>query len=128
MKFCTDHWQKLRDEVARQGMESLVPTSGAEAMAKLASDLEAGASRVSFDPLMGAHNAIVANAMRYVGLELLLPNEDGTDRCPFCFLQVKHVEACKEPACEWTYEKSWIPGSVNEQREHAIRLGLIAEG
>ena len=127
MKFCTDHWTKLREKIAELGMESLVAKSGEEIRAKQAEDLNGNAGKSTFDPLMAAHNMIVSQAMNLVGLDLMVANEDGTDRCPFCYLQARHIAACKEPNCTWTCESTWIPGACGEALAEAKRLGLVGE-
>jgi hypothetical protein len=109
-------------------MESLVATSGEQIAAKTVKEMESGESRDTFDPLMGAHNSIVAVALRRHGLEIMMPNEDGSDRCPFCFLQAIHVAECPDKTCTWTYAESWIPGAVADMRKRAVELGLLPAG
>ena len=127
MKFCEDHWNKLRAEIKNLGMGSLVAKSGEEIMAKQIEELTGSASKSTFDPLMAAHNLIFSQALQTAGLDLLVQNEDGTDRCPLCYLQTAHLAACKEPGCTWTYEMTWIPGACGEALEEAKRLGLVSE-
>lgn len=80
MKFCTDHWTKLKAEIERRGLSSLIATSGEQAAAQAHQELKDGASKATFDPLMGAHNAIVVRAMDRAGLELLMDNADGSEK------------------------------------------------
>jgi hypothetical protein len=124
MKFCDHHWTMLKSKISEFGLDSLVPTSGEEAHAKLVSELQHGASRGTFDPLMAAHNAIVSNALQSTGLELMVVSEENTHRCPICFLQTRHEELCTEPDCKFTYE-AWITRAVEDALAQAKELGLV---
>ena len=132
MKFCQSHWDMLRAEIARVGLDGLVPKDGQEAMAKMVKSLEhsndnpTGPGQVStFDPLMGAHWAIVGNVMPYVGLALMAPKEDGTDRCPLCFITEDHHQRCTVPHCKVTNWDDWIVRAVDDQLQKAKALGLV---
>lgn len=123
MRMCMDHWSKLRAAIADRGIEHLVARSGAALVARVMDD-EAG--KPGFDPLFFAHNQIVGNAMSLVGLSLMAPNEDGSERCPLCYLQSLHEATCSEADCKWTYEQTWIPGAAGEAFTEAVRHGLVA--
>jgi hypothetical protein len=127
MKFCTDHWTKMREKVIELGMGSLIAKSGEEILAKQVEELKGNASKSTFDPLMAAHNMIVSFAVEMVGLDIMMDNEDGTPRCPICYLQAGHLATCKEPDCTWTYESIWISGAVGKSLSEAKRLGLVSE-
>ena len=86
MKFCIPHWDLLKDKIKEIGLYDLVPTSGKEAVEKTIKSME-NPSLENFDPLMTAHNMILGNAMEIAGLEVLVDNEGGTERCPLCFLK-----------------------------------------
>ena len=64
MNFCDDHWLRLRSAIDERGMSSLVSDSTAELARRVAREADTGPSIDSFDPLMGAHMAICANALR----------------------------------------------------------------
>lgn len=94
MKFCQSHWDTLKAELAARGLDKYVSKSGEEAAQALADGRP--------DPLMSAHNAIVSNVLDVVGPELMLANEDGSERCPLCYLVkvAREVECgCGDPAC-----------------------------
>ncbi len=99
MRFCQPHWEQLRTAIAERGLDHLVAKGGAQAARNLASELRDGPAIQSFDPLMVAHNAILMHAMDAVGLAALAPNDDGTDRCPQCFLNAEHERQCSGPPC-----------------------------
>jgi hypothetical protein len=115
MKFCQPHWDKLKAAIEARGLMSRVASSGEQAAAQLAAGKP--------DPLMAAHNAIVGNALGKVGLELMMPNEDGTERCPICFLVKLSLESprceCGDPTCtpQARAESSerWIDHAADDQ-------------
>lgn len=112
MKFCEDHWTKLRTAIDERGMTKLVSKSGEEAARRTT---EGG-----FDPLMGAHNSIVSNALERAGLELMNANPDGSERCPMCFLG-SHCENCA------VIVETWIGKAADGALEEATSLGLLKE-
>lgn len=117
MKFCTDHWAKLRAAISERGLDKLVANDGAQ----VAQDLVDGRP----DPLMAAHNAIVSNAAGKVGLAIMMPNDDGSDRCPICYLKALSLAAprceCGDPACTSESRakefERWIEFAADEQLE-----------
>jgi hypothetical protein len=123
MRMCDTHWQELRKAIADRGLESFVATNSENAAAKLEAQWKDGEAKGNFDPLMGAHNAILTNALELAGLYVLEPNDDGSERCPLCFLEegcrAKHTEA--EP-CQY---KSWPGRAADDMRSIAVRLGLL---
>lgn len=127
MKFCTPHWDQLRAAIKERGLDGLVAKDGEQAVAKLTDQLEKNdTTKTNFDPLMAAHNAITGRVLEIVGLNLLLPNEDGSERCPLCFAQVCHDAECKHPGCAIQIANDWIPSCCDAMREEAVRLGLVA--
>lgn len=118
MKFCQDHWDRLREAIAARGLAVLVPESGQEAAAKFADELTRGRTIDNFDPLMAAHMAVSINAMRVVsacgGSPLYLlstaPEDpvvgyDGFEgrtwpRCPLCYLNLAHEVSCTDGGCD----------------------------
>lgn len=118
MKFCADHWTKLRAAIDARGLSAFVAHDGADAMRRT---VEGDDGRSGFDPLMGAHNAIVANALsaRLGGLAIMTPNEDGSERCPLCHL----VAACGCGAdCPFT---TWVDRAADDQLARARELNLV---
>ena len=113
MKFCQNHWNLLRKAIEDRGMEHLVAKSGEECVQKLVDDIEQP-NKSTFDPLMGSHNMILFRALRDYGLEIMMQNEDGSDRCPICFLDSKHKEKCVAPGCTWSYEKRCFHGVADD--------------
>jgi hypothetical protein len=88
------------------------------------SELEKGSEKSNFDPLMAAHNMIVSRALDMIGLELMTANEDGSERCPICSLQMGHDANCKEPGCKYSYD-SWVEYAARDTLEEAKKLGLV---
>jgi hypothetical protein len=110
MRFCTPHWNALREEIEnKRGLQQFVSRSGKEMASKAAEALAGGISMIDFDslsiadigdPLMDGHNVIVGNAVKLLDgagappMWLFTANEDGTDKCPLCV-----VSACEDPNC-----------------------------
>ena len=84
MKFCSAHWAQLRTAIDARGLGALVADNGEKAASNLLSEVNAGTTIDNFDPLMSAHNAIMANALDAAGgraYDLLT----GADECPLCY-------------------------------------------
>jgi len=126
MKFCQTHWDALRAAITERGLFGLVAKSGEEIVRKQIAEIESGeTSKTTFDPLMGAQNTIVSRALFLVGIDILLPNEDGTERCPICHLQAAHDAACEDASCTASYD-TWIGYAADKMRDEAVHLGLMA--
>ncbi len=126
MRFCQKHWEALKSAIAERGLDGLCAKSVDEIARKQFEELKSGAVKAStFDPLMGAHNAIVSRAIEIVGLGLLIPAEDGVEKCPLCHLQAGHDATCTEVGCTHSFEP-WIGFAANDVRAEAVRLGLMA--
>jgi hypothetical protein len=97
-----DHWNRLRAAIADRGLSALVSETGQAAVANLKSEIVDGPSIDNFDPLMGAHNAILGNAIQITGPVLLMASGDD-EPCPLCYLNESlakhHAEGCTTPGC-----------------------------
>lgn len=124
MRFCLPHWQELREAILAQGLESLIAKDGEEIAARLHSELEEGAKKTNFDPLMAAHMAILSNALSVAGLVVMSPNEDGSERCPLCYL-VGNCPCGRGNECPY---RTWIYRAAEDMRTEAIKLGLLSSG
>lgn len=123
MRFCEDHWTRLRGAIDMRGLSHLVAPDGHVAAQQMAQEVQAGPSPVTYDPLMAAHWAIVSNATKFVGLALLMPNDDGSERCPLCFVTSQHLEHCQDPGCTVKDYDSWIDRAADDQAAHVATLG-----
>lgn len=115
MQFCEDHWARLRNEIDKRGLTSLVSEDGEKAATKLVREIEEGSSVDNFDPLMYAHNAIFANVLKTLGQNGLYLLGTGPEdpvegygevyegrtwpRCPLCYIGLAHEVSCTEPTC-----------------------------
>lgn len=116
--MCQPHWDGLRAAIDERGLGHLVARSGDAAVAGLISELETGTRLENFDPLMGAHNAIVNRCLETLGYEVLM-----NDGCPICFAKEHHRETIADcpgpPQCpasdEWF--EGWIPGVADHMLE-----------
>src|SRR5207249_3916186 len=99
MKFCERHWSALRTAIDVRGLTPYVAKGGADAAGRMRSETGDKLTADNFEPLMGAHNAILRHALDAAGLTIMAPNEDGSDRCPICYLTTEHAKTCTDPAC-----------------------------
>lgn len=131
MKFCADHWARLRAAIDDRGLSDLVASDGKRAAANLASDLQKGAALQTFDPLMSAHNDIWAHAMQQPsGMSVMYANEDGSERCPICWTRDKHAESCPGlPECALTSAgfEAWIEIAADRAKTEYSRLLTAAK-
>lgn len=124
MKFCMPHWNSLRQAIEDRGLGNLVAKGGEALTNKIQAEIDAGdVTQGSFDPLLGAHNAIIGNLLSVVGVDLLYNNEDGSDRCPLCYA-VDNCACGKGEACEF---RTWINHAADDALAQAKELGLIGE-
>lgn len=128
MRFCMPHWEKLRAAIDDRGLSHLVSRNGQQAMQSFVKDIEGTADPLlDFDPLLAANNMIWSKALEVGGLSIMAPNEDGTDRCPICWLTAEHTRTCTDPACPQDFER-WIEYAADGVKRHvdeqlAARLG-----
>ena len=112
MKFCAEHWAQLREAIDAEGLMTLVAETGEQAARNLASEIDGGTSIDNFDPLMWAHNAILAYAMeaakrQYNQSPLIFMVEDPERpqlACPVCALNYcheQHDEVCTQASCSY---------------------------
>jgi hypothetical protein len=123
MRFCQPHWAELRAAIAERSLGHLVAEGGEQAVRNLAAELTEGPRIQTFDPLMAAHNAIWMNAMERVGLDLMMPDEAGEQRCPICFVNAeapKHGQAA-------TFADDWIVKAADGAKRQADELLKAAE-
>lgn len=124
MRFCDAHWGKLRAAIAERGLAHLVAVDGCRAVANAAAEMTAGRTVTNFDPLMGAHWAIVNRVMDVTGLAVMLPNDDGSERCPLCYAKEWHGATCTNPECAVDADtiEAWIPSVAEHMRAEWERL------
>jgi hypothetical protein len=129
VKFCQGHWDKLRRAIDERGMSHLIAADEKRAVENLKAELESGRETLTtFDPLMGAHWAIV-NRVTDVHPEALL-----VDGCPLCYAKESHAAAeargeCPgPPRCAATEEwfEEWISSVADHMKSEWVAL-LAAE-
>jgi hypothetical protein len=124
VRFCPDHWTALRHAVALQNLDALIAETGESAAANLISEMAKGSTIDNFDPLMGAHNAIVAQAMtiikeRYTQNPLMVMADDTEHpewACPICALNwchEEHARLCTQVDCNWPPTFDWTDEMVD---------------
>ena len=122
MKLCNDHWHKLKAAIDTRGLNAFVAKDGQAAADVMKAQIDKGEiTKAGFDPLLNANFAIFNNALGVVGLVLMVSNDDGSERCPLCYL----ASVC--PTCQpCQHFEKWIDAAADEQLEEAKRLGLVA--
>jgi hypothetical protein len=122
MKFCKSHWDELRKALDDRGLMNLVAKDSQQLMDKMAKEIADGQpSAATFDPLIGAHNAILSNALDIVGLDLMMPNDDGSDKCPLCYA-ITNCRCNRGDECDF---RKWIDYAADEQLQVAKDLGSV---
>lgn len=119
MKFCMPHWDAIRAAIKDRGLYALVPDSGEKAMTSMASQMQDGPSIDNFDPLMGAHWAIVGNLATNHPQILVI------DGCPLCYANTNHALGCTDPTCTTrdAYYDGWIGKAADDQVAYWKELG-----
>lgn len=123
MKFCMDHWNALKAAVEARGLGHLIARSGDAVAGRVSTEATQGPSKETFEPLLGAHNAILSNALRIAGLAVMMPNEDGSERCPLCFLITNC--GCPEKGTPQCAFAKWIDHAADDMVTAAKELGAI---
>jgi hypothetical protein len=148
VRFCEDHWERLRVAIEDRGLAHLIAPDGAVAAEQMADQLKRAAAgeepgtAVNYDPLMAAHWAIANNVMTQLGSNSLYlmgggpedpvtghgPKYDGRTwpRCPLCYINLAHEVSCTDPACTLDKEHGYdwmIARAADDQAEHVAQLG-----
>lgn len=121
MRMCKDHWDELKAALAARGLDRFIAKSGEEVVNRLTKEVSTPTE--SFEPLMGGHNAILSNCLRIAGLDIMRPNDDGTDRCPLCYL-ITNCQCGRGEECPF---KTFVVKCADEQLEYAKHLKLVPE-
>jgi len=117
MKSCDRHWKMIRDAVDAAGMTALIPETGEAAAKALQAAMTEGTTSVdNFDPLMFAYMAIVAHAVELVGPVLFMDNDDGSEKCPQCYLTMLHARVCNDPECTTKDFDDWATHAVADAK------------
>lgn len=133
MRFCTSHWERLQAAIDTRGLGALVAENGEQAARNLQSEMTEGPSIDNFDPLMGAHNAIVNMAMKTISEQysqntrMLFadPNEHPEWACPVCALAWCHDEhnrLCTQEGCNWPREFDWASTLIDGAADHMLKV------
>ncbi len=125
MRFCDDHWDRLRAAVEERGMGDLIADDPDRVVTSIARELEQGEPTLAtFDPLMHAHWGIANNALQILrqanpaSVGYLMQGDDAPEdkvdplrypgangrtwpRCPLCYLGLAHELSCNDnPRCK----------------------------
>lgn len=124
MKFCTDHWDKLREAIKSRGLWHLVAKDGQELLECIKADLDNKQDNKYYDPLASATWMIYGNAMKYGGLYLMSTKPDGSYYCPLCEAKT-HLGI--NPENNKDADIDWIDGCCDSIREYCIEQKLTKE-
>jgi len=141
MKMCQPHWDRLKQAVINLGAGDLIAPTGEAAIAQLADELaDKPKTLENFDPLMNAHNLILANAMDTLAsvgvnpLSLLCADPEHPEReCPICYLNwlsLEHDRTCTVPDCKKVKGQTfddWIDKAAEGSAQHAAELKAAPE-
>lgn len=117
MQFCQPHWDKLRAAIAERGLSHRIAQDGRAAAGRMKAEFEGTATDRTYDPLMDAHNMIVARALELGGLYLMTG-----DYCPICEA-VTHSPKEVFPSVE-DVERYWIDGPADSVKTYCVEHGL----
>lgn len=107
--MCQPHWEQLRADVSKYGLDHLIAPDGAAAVAMMARELKGEAGELDFDPLMSANNELLSVAMRFIGQPFMFSPKSGTPECPACALR----------------DYNWIEGAAWQSKLYAEKNGLM---
>lgn len=106
MKMCKDHWEQLRADISKYGLDHLIAPDGKTAANLMMKQLEGKDNPVDFDPLMNANNKLWEMALNVRGLDMMYG-----DKCPACEL----------------INYNWIEGAAYQSKLYAEQNGLLFE-
>jgi hypothetical protein len=114
MKWCDDHWAKLRDAIDEVGLSEYV-AENAGALAErinletsLQGPLTAGTMP---DPLLASMFAVMDNLARQGGAGMFM-----VDGCPVCYANKAHEEGCTDPDCDFSYDQ-WLMRAAQDCKD-----------
>lgn len=116
MKFCTAHWESLKENIKARGLWEFVSKDGEEAGKKMlakqeANDKDEPPTAASFDPLLLAHNNIIAAFVRDIGLDAF-----AGEKCPICEIEKSRAGL----------GKGWLDGASDDMLNIAKHFKLIS--
>jgi len=107
--MCQPHWDELRAEIKRLGMDGLGAKSGQEAAANIVKELEGRLGPDDHDPLMSVNNMIFCHALECGGLYLMTG-----DFCPLCEAEKNGVA-----------KGEWITGACAAEEQYCRERGIL---
>lgn len=111
MKMCQPHWEQLRADVSKYGLDHLIAPDGKAAAEMITRQLEGTDGPLDFDPLMNANNQLWSMSLDVIGLRMMVTKEDGSDPCPACELR----------------DYNWVEGAAYQSRLYAEKNGLLLD-
>jgi hypothetical protein len=118
MKFCTPHWDQLKEAIRIRGLMHLVASSGEAAFERTVAELKGEETTANYDPLMTATYMIYGRAIDCGGLYLL-----AGDFCPLCELD-KNARNADGSIPQPLAATQWIEGCTDAVRDECVSKGL----
>lgn len=140
MKFCEAHWEAIRAELAKRGLDKFVSPDGPEAMRRMNAAMIEERDKLpkkveNFEPLMQCHNMIVGRSFEFFGPPYMMAHNgdekiNGGHRCPVCVAvtEITGAPHGENPKTTWTAEEvleEWTVGPVKGMLAFAIENGFI---
>lgn len=122
MKYCNHHWTMLRIAIDVRGLTHLVARDGAEAVKRLKSEADGTATPFTYDPLMAAHNMVIARALKLGGIGMLGTAPDGGEYCPVCEAMRGHASYQSAQITE----RHYTDGPADAALAYCRESGLLA--
>lgn len=128
VRFCADHWERLKDAVRQAGLWSLVAENGEQGARNIQSQLSEGLTVDNFDPLIMAHNAIFGYALEMTQAQydqnpqmfMADSAEHPEWACPICALNWchdEHIRLCLKDDCDYPNQFDWAPQMIDRAVE-----------
>lgn len=115
MKFCQQHWDRLKDLIREAGLYKYVAESGEDLAKRLDREFTIP------DPLFSCHNNLTAFALKNGGLYLMGQDENGNDYCPMCECKKAGIDGKLNEALD----EQWMKSEVNAAKNWYIEKGLL---
>ena len=120
MKMCVEHWKALKNAIIERGMGQFI-AQGNDAVARVQRAQEKE-DATTFEPLLAAYMNITQHAISLIGLSVMVPDDDGAERCPICY-GVAHCGCGRGEQCDIL---QWITYAADAELGYAKELGLVA--
>jgi len=117
MRFCMEHWDRLKKAIEDRGLNHLIAKDGEAAMDSTVRQLKGQDDASDLDPLMSATMGIYSAFVRDIGLAAMGVDENGNELCPLCGVKRQRDDL----------DENWIQGAATDSLDQARYLKLMPE-